>query len=158
MSVRVGDSIPSAKVKEMTDQGPVDHDTATLFQGKWVVFALPGAFTPTCSARHLPGYVEQADAFAAKGYKIACLSVNDAFVMGAWGKAQNTGDKVMMLADGNAEFTTALGLDLDATGFGMGIRAKRFAMIVEDGVIKALNIEPPGAFEVSSAEAMLAAV
>jgi peroxiredoxin len=120
------------------------------------VFALPGAFTPTCSAKHLPGFIEHAAAIRAKGVdRIVCLSVNDAFVMGAWGKAQGSGDKVLMLADGNGAFTKAVGLELDATGHGMGTRSKRYSMIVKDGVVTHLNVEKPGAFEVSNAETIL---
>jgi peroxiredoxin len=121
-----------------------------------VVFGLPGAFTPTCSAKHLPGFIQNADAIRRKGVDvIACVSVNDAFVMGAWGEQQGAGDKVMMLADGNGEFAHALGLEMDASRFGMGKRVQRFSMIVEDGVVKALNVEEPGAFSVSSAEHIL---
>ncbi len=157
MTIQVGDRIPDGKLMHMTADGPAPITTEELFSGKKVVlFAVPGAYTPTCSARHLPGFVQNADAIKAKGVDvIACLSVNDAFVMDAWGKDQNVGDKVLMLADGNGEFARALGLDFDASGFGMGVRAQRFAMIVEDGVVTALNVEAPGAFEVSSAEAIL---
>jgi peroxiredoxin len=124
-----------------------------------VLFALPGAFTPTCSAKHLPGFVSNAEAIRKKGVDtIACLSVNDAFVMDAWGKAQNAGDKVLMLADGNADFSKAVGLTMDGTGYGMGLRASRYAMVVDNGVVKALNVEAPGAFEVSSAEAIMKAL
>jgi len=120
------------------------------------LFALPGAFTPTCSAKHLPGYVEHSDAIRAKGvHAIACLSVNDAFVMDAWGKDQKVGDKVLMLADGSADFAKAVGLELDLVANGMGVRIKRFSMLVEDGVVKTLNVEKPGAFEVSDAGTML---
>src|SRR5690606_22471587 len=131
--------------------------TDALFKGKRVVlFAVPGAFTPTCSARHLPGFVEKADQLKAKGIDtIACVSVNDAFVMDAWGKAHNCAGKVEMLADGNGDFTRALGLEMDATKVGLGQRSKRYSMLVEDGVVKQLNVEQPGAFEVSSAEYML---
>ena len=122
-----------------------------------VVFSVPGAFTPTCSAKHLPGFVNNADAIKKKGVdEIICVAVNDAFVMDAWGKAQNTAGKVTMLADGNAEFAKAIGLDFDASGPGLGVRSQRFSMLVEDGVVKKLNVEKPGAFEVSSAEAMIA--
>jgi peroxiredoxin len=124
-----------------------------------VLFALPGAFTPTCSAKHLPGFVQNASAIRAKGIDtIACLSVNDAFVMGAWGKDQKVGDKVVMLADGHAEFTKALGLENDNSSYGMGLRSKRYAMVVDNGVVKALNVEKPGSFEVSSAEAVMKAL
>jgi peroxiredoxin len=160
MAIAVGEKIPSAKLKTMTAEGPKDISTDDIFNGKRVVlFAVPGAFTPTCSAKHLPGFVEKAADIKGKGIDtIACLAVNDAFVMGAWGKAQNTGEKVLMLADGAAAFTKQLGLDLDLTGPGMGVRSKRYAMLVDNGVVKALNVEAPGAFEVSSAEAMLKAL
>jgi peroxiredoxin len=160
MTIAVGEKIPSAKLKTMTAEGPKDISTDDIFNGKRVVlFAVPGAFTPTCSAKHLPGFVEKAADIKGKGIDtIACLAVNDAFVMGAWGKAQNTGDKVLMLADGAAAFTKQLGLDLDLTGPGMGVRSKRYAMLVDNGTVKALNVEAPGAFEVSSAEAILKAL
>ena len=154
MTIKVGDKIPSVKLRTMTKDGPKEITTDDLFKGKKVVmFGLPGAFTPTCSAKHLPGFVQQAEAIRAKGVDtIACISVNDAFVMGAWGKDQNAGDKVLMLADGNAEFTKAAGLEMDGTGYGMGLRSRRFSMVVDDGVVKHFNLEKPGAFEVSNAE------
>jgi peroxiredoxin len=157
MTIKVGDKIPSAKLRQMTAEGPKEISTDDIFKGKKVVlFAVPGAFTPTCSAKHLPGFVQNAEAIKAKGVDtIACIAVNDAFVMGAWGKAQNTDGKVMMLADGNATFTKELGLEMDGSGFGLGTRSKRYAMVVQDGVVKALNVENPGAFEVSSAEAVM---
>jgi glutaredoxin/glutathione-dependent peroxiredoxin len=160
MTIQVGDAIPPAKLKHLTAEGMSEITTDALFKGKKVVlFALPGAFTPTCSARHLPGFVEKAEEIKTKGVDtIACVSVNDAFVMKAWGKEHNADGKVLMLADGNGDFTRALGLEFDASAYGMGKRSQRYAMIVEDGVVKALNIEAPGAFEVSSAEAILAAV
>ncbi len=160
MTIAVGDKVPSAKLKTMTAEGPKDISTDDIFAGKKVVmFAVPGAFTPTCSAKHLPGFVEKAAQLKAKGVDtVACLSVNDAFVMGAWGKAQNTDGKVLMLADGSAAFTKQLGLDLDLSGPGMGVRSKRYAMIVDNGVVKKLNVEAPGAFEVSSADAILGAL
>lgn len=160
MAIKVGDKIPAVSVKTMDKDGMQTLSTDDIFKGKKVVlFALPGAFTPTCSAKHLPGFVNQAAALKAKGVDtIACLSVNDAFVMDAWGKAQNAGDKVLMLADGNADFSKAVGLTMDGTGYGMGLRASRYAMVVDDGTVKALNIEAPGAFEVSSAEAVLKAL
>jgi glutaredoxin/glutathione-dependent peroxiredoxin len=160
MTIAVGEKIPSAKLKTMTAEGPKDISTDDIFNGKKVVlFAVPGAFTPTCSAKHLPGFVEKATEIKGKGVDtIACLAVNDAFVMGAWGKAQNTGDKVLMLADGAAAFTKQLGLDLDLTGPGMGVRSKRYAMVVDNGTVKALQVEAPGAFEVSSADAILKAL
>ncbi len=157
MPIKVGESIPSATLKVKDDNGISDVTTEDLFAGKKVaLFALPGAFTPTCSAKHLPGFVDNTAALKAKGVDtIACVSVNDAFVMGAWGEAQGVGDAVLMLADGNGEFTAAVDLVLDATGFGMGSRSQRYSMIVEDGVVKTLNIEPPGAFGESSAETLL---
>ena len=157
MSIKVGDKIPSATLMQMKDGGPKPVKTDDLFAGKKVVvFALPGAFTPTCSAKHLPGFVQNADAIKAKGVDaIACVSVNDAFVMGAWGDQQKVGDNVMMLADGNGDLTKALGLELDGSRFGMGKRSQRFAMIIENGVVKQLNIEEPVAFAVSSAEHVL---
>ncbi len=160
MTIQVGDRIPSATLRYKTDEGIKEITTDEIFGGKKVVlFSLPGAFTPTCSAKHLPGFVEKAGDFKGKGVdSIVCMSVNDAFVMDAWGKDQKVGDKVQLLADGNGDFAKALGLELDATGVGLGIRAQRFAMVVEDGVVKTLNVEDPGAFEVSSAEAMLAAL
>jgi peroxiredoxin len=158
MTIKVGDKIPSVTLMQMKDGGPKPVSTDELFQGKKVaLFALPGAFTPTCSAKHLPGYIQQYDALKAKGVDaIACLSVNDAFVMGAWGTQQGAGDKVMMLADGNGDFTRAAGLEMDGSKFGMGKRSQRYSMIVEDGVVKSLNVEAPGAFEVSSADHMMA--
>jgi len=157
MSIKVGDKIPSATLMQMKDGGPKPVKTDDLFAGKKVVvFALPGAFTPTCSAKHLPGFVQNADAIKAKGVDaIACVSVNDAFVMGAWGDQQKVGDKIMMLADGNGDLTRALGLELDGSRFGMGKRSQRFAMIVNNGVVTKLNVEEPGAFAVSSAEHVL---
>jgi peroxiredoxin len=141
----------------MTAEGIKTITTDELFKGKRVVlFALPGAFTPTCSKAHLPGFVVNADAIKEKNVdRIVCLSVNDAFVMDAWGKDQNVDDNILMLADGSAEFTKAVGLDDDRTGIGMGVRSRRYAMVVEDGVVKALNVEEPGEFKVSSAEAIL---
>ena len=157
MTIAVGDKIPAVTIKT-TDMK--DISTAEIFGGKKVVlFAVPGAFTPTCSNQHLPGFIEKADEIKAKGVDtIACLSVNDAFVMGAWGKDQGAGDKVAMLADGSADFTKAMGLELDLSGRGFGLRSQRYAMIVDDGVVTALNVEAGGAFEVSSAEAILAAL
>ena len=160
MAIQVGDKVPSTTLQHMTDSGPADISTDEVFGGKKVVlFALPGAFTPTCSAKHLPGFVQQAEAIRAKGVDtIACLSVNDAFVMGAWGKDQGVEDKVLMLADGSADLTKALGLELDLNSRGFGLRSQRYAMIVDDGVVTAVNVEQGGAFEVSSAEAILAAL
>ena len=157
MTIELGDRIPSATLKEMGADGIEDVNTDSLFKGKRVaVFAVPGAFTPTCSAQHLPGFVRNADALRAKGIdEIVCLSVNDAFVMDAWGKAHNTGGKVKMVADGNAQLTQALGFELDASGAGMGTRSRRYSMIVDDGEVKVLNVEAAGAFEFSSAEHLL---
>jgi len=157
MTIKVGDRIPSATLMQMKDGAPRPVKTDELFSNKKVVlFALPGAFTPTCSAKHLPGFVQHAAELKGKGVDaIACLSVNDAFVMGAWGQAQQVGDKVMMLADGNGEFTKATGLEMDASKFGMGTRSQRYAMLIDDGEVKRLFVEEPGAFAVSSAEHML---
>lgn len=157
MSISVGDKIPAVKLKTMTAEGMAEVDTSEFFKGKKVVmFAVPGAFTPTCSAKHLPGFVAKADDFKAKGVdEVACVSVNDAFVMDAWGKNQSTGGKVTMLADGNGEFTSALGLEMDGSGFGLGTRSQRYALVADDGVVTELAVEAPGAFEVSSAESVL---
>ncbi len=158
MTIKIGDTLPAARFKLVHD-GIQDAATDDVFKGRTVVlFAVPGAFTPTCSAKHLPGYVEAFGQFQAKDVSIACLAVNDAFVMEAWAKQQGVPQGLMMLADGNAEFTRALGLELDATGYGMGVRAKRFALLAEDGVVTALHVEAPGEFKVSSAEALLAAI
>jgi len=157
MTIQVGDRIPAcASLKVMGEKGPQGITIDELFKDRKVVlFAVPGAFTPGCSMTHLPGFVVHADAIKAKGVdSIVCMSVNDAFVMGAWGKAQNA-EHLIMLADGNADLTRAMGLEMDGTGFGMGIRCKRMAMIVQDGVVAHLAIEPPGGIVVSSAEAML---
>jgi glutaredoxin/glutathione-dependent peroxiredoxin len=155
--IKVGDKIPSTKLKHMTANGPAEISTDELFSGKKVVlFSVPGAFTPTCSAKHLPGFVEKAGAIKAKGIDtVACLAVNDAFVMDAWGKAQSVGDKVQMLADGSGTFSKALGLELDLNAAGLGMRGKRFSMLVDNGVVKQLNIEAPGEFKISDAETML---
>ncbi|MFL6617874.1 MAG: peroxiredoxin [Povalibacter sp.] len=157
MTIKVGDKMPSGTLTLVTKDGPQKVSADEYFQGKKVVlFSVPGAFTPTCDAKHLPGFVEQAAQLKAKGVdKIACLAVNDAFVMKAWGKAQNTDGKVDMLADGNADYTKALGLELDATGFGMGTRGQRFALVVDNGVVKSVNVEAKGEFRVSSAEYVL---
>ena len=157
MTIKVGDKVPSVKIKHMTKDGVKDITTDEIFGGKKVaLFALPGAFTPTCSAKHLPGFVQNAAAIKGKGVStIACLSVNDAFVMDAWGKSQSVGDKVMMLADGNAELTKALGLEIDRSDVGFGMRSQRYSMIVDNGVVKQLNLEKPGAFEISGADTML---
>ena len=157
MSIKAGDKIPSCTLKIMGEKGPTDISTDEIFNGKKVLlFAVPGAFTPGCSVTHLPGYVVNADKIKAKGVDtIACMSVNDAFVMGAWGKAQNA-DELLMLAEGNGDFTASLGLELDGRGFGLGTRSQRFAMIVEDGTITHLNVEPGAGVDVSSAETMMA--
>jgi glutaredoxin/glutathione-dependent peroxiredoxin len=157
MTIKVGDKIPSATLMEMKDGKPTPVKTDDFFAGKKVaLFALPGAFTPTCSAKHVPGFVNNYDALRSRGVdEIACVSVNDAFVMGAWGKDQNAGDKVHMLADGNGDFTRAVGLEMDGTKFGMGKRSQRYSMIVDNGVVQSVNIEEPGAFDVSSAEYMM---
>ncbi|HXQ22569.1 MAG TPA: peroxiredoxin [Candidatus Acidoferrales bacterium] len=158
MAIKVGDSLPAdLKLKEMGEGGPKDVTVGEVFKGKKVVlFAVPGAFTPTCSMKHLPGFLEQASAIKAKGVdEIVCLSVNDAFVMGAWGNANNAKGKVRMLADGNGEFTKAVGLSLDASGFGMGSRSQRYAMIVKDGKVQELLVEPGPGLSASSAESVL---
>ncbi len=157
MTVQVGDTIPSATLNIMTADGPSAITTDDIFKGKTVaLFGLPGAFTPTCSAQHLPGFVANADALRAKGVdSIVCLAVNDVFVMGAWGKDQNVGDKVTLVADGSAAFTKAAGLELDLTERGLGLRCQRFSMVVDDGVVKSLNIDPAGSFEATSAEKIL---
>ncbi len=148
MTIQIGDKIPQATLNMLKD-GVQAVDTAELFGGKKVVlFAVPGAFTPTCSAKHLPGYVEHFDEFTRRGIEVACLSVNDAFVMDAWAKSQDVPAGVHMLADGNGAFTQAMGLQLDATAFGMGLRAKRFALYAEDGIVKQLHVEAPGEFKV----------
>ena len=156
MTIQVGDKVPSVNFKYMTADGPADISSDEVFSGKKVVFfAVPGAFTPGCSLTHLPGFVVSAEALKAKGADtIACMSVNDAFVMGAWGQNQNA-EEILMLADGNGDFTSAIGLELDASGFGMGKRAQRFGMIVEDGILTYLGVEAPGEIKVSSAETML---
>tara|TARA_B100000795_G_scaffold268389_1_gene255247 strand:+ start:1236 stop:1715 length:480 start_codon:yes stop_codon:yes gene_type:complete len=156
MTIQVGDKVPSLNFKHMTAEGPADISSEEVFAGKKVVFiAVPGAFTPGCSMTHLPGFVVNADALMAKGADtIVCMAVNDAFVMGAWGQNQNA-EKILMLADGNGDFTSAIGLELDASGFGMGKRAQRFGMIVEDGTVTYLGVEAPGEIKVSSAETML---
>ena len=160
MTIKVGDKIPSMKLMVATADGPKETSTDEIFKGKKVVlFAVPGAFTPTCSAKHLPGFVQNADAFKAKGVDtVACISVNDAFVMGAWGKDQGTAGKVEMLADGAAAFAKEIGLELDLNARGMGWRSQRDALVAEDGKVTHLGIEAPGGFEVSKAEAILASL
>lgn len=156
MTIQVGDKLPNVSLSTMTADGPKDITTDEIFGGKKVVlFALPGAFTPTCSASHLPGYVVNFDHFRDKGVDtVACLSVNDAFVMGAWGDAQNA-ENILMLGDGSASFTQAIGLELDLTERNFGVRSQRYALIAEDGVVTHLNVEPGPVFEVSDAETML---
>lgn len=157
MSIQTGDRIPEVTLTTMTDSGPSPISTSELFGGKKVVlFSVPGAFTPTCSAKHLPGFVDHADDILAKGVDtIACMAVNDVFVMNAWGKSANA-NRLLMLADGNGEFTRALGLELDATAFGMGQRSQRFALVADNGVVTGIFVEAPGEFRVSSAEHVLA--
>ena len=156
MTIQPGDRIPDATLQYI-DGGIQNIDTATLFEGrKMVLFAVPGAFTPTCSERHLPGFVEHFDAFRERGIEVACMAVNDPFVMQAWGESQQVPPGLTMLADGNADFTRALGLQMDATGFGMGTRSKRFALYAQDGVVRELFLEAPGELRVSSAKHVLA--
>ena len=157
MAIRVGEKIPDATLKVATADGIKDRTTSEIFSGKKVVvFAVPGAFTPTCSAKHLPGFVEAAGDIKAKGVDtIACLSVNDPFVMGAWAKDQGTGDDVLMLADGSAAFTSALDTVLDLTERGLGVRSRRYSMIVDDGVVSQINLEEGGGYEVSDAGTIL---
>lgn len=155
MSIQVGDRLPEVPLQRI-GEGVETVDTRTLFDGKNVVlFGVPGAFTPTCSERHLPGFVEHFDEFRDKGVDVACVSVNDPFVMQAWGQSQHVPDGLAMLSDGNGEFTRALGLQMDASAYGMGTRAKRFALYAEDGVVRQVHVEAPGEFRVSSAEHML---
>ena len=157
MTIKAGDKMPDGKFSRMSKDGPQKLTTDELFKGKTVVlFSVPGAFTPTCDAKHLPGYVELADQFKAKGVDtIACTAVNDVFVMAAWGKSGGVGDKILMLADGNGEYVKALGLELNATGFGMGMRGQRFAVIVKNGIAAHVNVEAPGEFKVSAADFVL---
>src|SRR5580658_4424617 len=160
MTIKAGDRMPAGTFKRMTREGPKDLTTDELFKGKRVVlFSVPGAFTPTCDAKHLPGFVQLADQILAKGVDtIACVAVNDVFVMNAWGKHSNVADKILMLADGNGHYAKALGLELDASGYGMGTRGQRFAVVVKDGVAEHVDVEAPGQFKVSAAEAVLAAL
>ena len=157
MTVQVGDKAPAGRFHVINADGPGSLSTEELFSGKKVVvFSVPGAFTPTCSKEHLPGFIEQADAIKAKGVDtIACMAVNDMFVMDAWGKSAGAGDSVLMLADGNGTYAATLGLELDASGFGLGTRGQRFALVVEDGTITQLHVEAPMEFKVSSAESIL---
>jgi len=157
MAIKAGDRMPSGTLKTMTKDGPKDVSTDELFKGKKVVlFSVPGAFTPTCDAKHLPGFVQLADQIKAKGVDtIACMAVNDVFVMNAWGKHSGVGDKILMIADGNGTYAKTLGLELDASGYGMGTRGQRFAIVVKDGVAEHVDVEAPGQFKVSSAEHIL---
>jgi peroxiredoxin len=158
MSIQIGDRIPQATLNVLKD-GVQAVNTDEIFGGKnLVLFSVPGAFTPTCSAKHLPGFIDKLDEFKARGIEVACMSVNDAFVMGAWAKSQNVPSELIMLADGNGAFAKSMGLEMDATAFGMGVRSKRFALYAEDGVVRKLYVEAPGEFKVSSAEAVLAAL
>lgn len=158
--IKIGDKIPAMKLMAATAEGPREVDTAELFgPGKVVLFAVPGAFTPTCSAKHLPGFITHMDELKAKGVdRVVCMAVNDAFVMGAWAKDQKSGDAITMLADGSAAFTKALGLELDLVARGLGIRSQRFALIAQDGVVTHLAVEDAGGFDVSRAEAVLEAL
>ena len=156
MTIHVGDRIPEVTLKRIRE-GMETIDTQALFDGrKAVLFAVPGAFTPTCSARHLPGYIERFEQFRSRGIDVFCMAVNDPFVMQAWGKAQSVPDGLLMLSDGNGDLTRALGLELDASGSGMGMRSRRFALYVDNGIVRAVHVEEPGNFEVSSAEYVLA--
>ncbi len=157
MTIKVGDKIPQVTLSTMTEEGPKPVDLGELCEGKKVVlFAVPGAFTPTCSAQHLPGYITNSSALKEKGADvIACVSVNDAFVMAAWGKDRNSGDNVLMLADGNGEFTAAVGLEMDGKAFGLGTRSQRYAMVIDSGVVTTLNVEPGPSLDVSSSESIL---
>jgi peroxiredoxin len=158
MSIQAGDRLPEVPLQRIRD-GVEIVDTPTLFEGKrTVLFAVPGAFTPTCSEKHLPGYVEHFDAFRKKGIEVACLSVNDPFVMQAWAESQHVPDELLMLADGNGAFTRALGLEMDASAYGMGTRSKRYALLIDDGVVRQVFLEAPGEFRVSSAEHVLSQI
>jgi len=160
MTIKTGEKLPQASFMTFGEEGPAPKTTDEVFAGKRVaLFAVPGAFTPTCSAKHLPGFVQKSDALKEAGIdKIACTSVNDIFVMGAWGEQQEVGENVEMLADGNGDFAKDLGLTMDGSGFGMGLRSQRYAMVVNDGVVEHLFVEGPGEFKVSSAEHMLEAL
>lgn len=157
MTIKAGDRIPEGKLKVMGKDGPNNVSAEELLgKGRVVLFSVPGAFTPTCDAKHLPGYVEKAGALRAKGVdRIVCLAVNDVFVMNAWGKSAGVGDAIVMAADGNGDYSRALGLELDARGFGMGMRGQRFALVIENGTVKEVHVEAPGEFKVSSAEHIL---
>lgn len=155
MTIKAGDRLPEAALQRISD-GVETLDTRTLFdRGKFVIFAVPGAFTPTCSEKHLPGYIAHFDEFRARGVEVACMAVNDPFVMQAWAQSQQVPEGMLVLADGNADFTRALGLEMDASAYGMGTRSKRFALYAEDGVVHQVLVEAPGEFRVSSAEHML---
>jgi glutaredoxin/glutathione-dependent peroxiredoxin len=160
LTIAVGDPIPDVEVQTMTDAGPKQVRTAeVLGKGKVVLFAVPGAFTPTCSDYHLPGFVLRAEDLKAKGVDaIACIAVNDPFVMGAWGRQQNVGSSVLMLADGNGTFTNSVGLEMDGTAFGLGQRSRRYALVIDDGVVSSVFVEPKGGLDVSSADSVLAAL
>ena len=160
MTIKVGDKLPSVTLTILGDSGPQPVSIDDLCSGKKVVlFAVPGAFTPTCSMQHAPGFVDKASAFKDKNIDtVACISVNDPFVMGAWGKDRSVGDNVMMLADGNGEFTAAIGLEMDGSGFGLGTRSQRYAMVIDDGVVTLLNVESGPGLDVSSAESILASL
>jgi peroxiredoxin len=160
MTIKAGDRIPDGKLKVMGPDGPQNVEAAELLgKGRVVLFSVPGAFTPTCNAKHLPGFIEKSGELRAKGVdRIVCLAVNDVFVMGAWGKAAGAGDAIVMAADGNGDFTRALGLELGARGFGMGMRGQRFALVIENGVVRQVHVEAPGEFKVSSAEHVLASL
>ncbi len=160
MAIKAGDRIPEGKLKVMGADGPKNVDAGELLgKGRVVLFSVPGAFTPTCSAKHLPGFIEKSADLRAKGVqKIVCLAVNDVFVMNAWGKSAGVGEAIVMAADGNGDYSRALGLELDATGFGMGMRGQRFALVIEDGVVKQVHAEAPGEFRVSSAEHVLSSL
>ena len=160
MTIQAGDRIPDGKLKIMGADGPANVTAAELLgKGRVVLFSVPGAFTPTCDAKHLPGFVDQAPALKAKGVaKIVCMAVNDVFVMNAWGKSAGVGQAIVMAADGNGDYARALGLELDARGFGMGMRGQRFALVIEDSVVKQVHVEGPGEFKVSSAEHILASL
>jgi peroxiredoxin len=158
MTIKAGDRIPEGKLKQMGPDGPMNVTAEELLgKGRVVLFSVPGAFTPTCDAKHLPGFIDKASALRARGVdRIVCLAVNDVFVMNAWGKSAGAADKVVMAADGNGDYTRALGLELDARGHGMGMRGKRFALVIEGGVVRQVYVEAPGEFKVSSAEHILA--
>lgn len=157
MTIQAGDRIPDGKLKVMGKDGPMNVEAKELLgQGRVVLFSVPGAFTPTCDAKHLPGFIEKAGVLRGKGVgKIVCVAVNDVFVMNAWGKHAGVGDAIVMASDGNGDYTRALGLELDARGFGMGMRGKRFALVIEEGVVQQVHVEAPGEFRVSSAEHIL---